>query len=101
MTPDRVRKLLSWAHARALKMRSDSRWRTEFSGKEILREIGNKISRQAPGPSGNQPGKSEFASDLAKHVAKWQVENQKIPADLSDLLIALKAQIAIEPSNTQ
>ena len=94
MTDARVDRLLTRAYARSLRTWRDGSWRIEYSGKEILREIGNRIFNRAVAPRSYQSRGSGFDVDLAKAVAAWQVANNAIPADLSDLLAALKARIA-------
>jgi hypothetical protein len=94
LTEVRVHRLLTRAHARALIRVQNGSWRVDFSGKEFLRLIGNRIFNRAVAPRTYQPGPAEFDSDLAKAVAAWQVANQAVPTDLSDLLAALKARIS-------
>ncbi len=69
----------------------DGSWRTEFAGKEILRQVGTQIVdwTNMPRPA----TKVEFESDLAKEVADWQVQNQAVPSDLVELRLALKERI--------
>jgi hypothetical protein len=96
MTETRVIRLLAWVHARASRTRLDGSWRISFSGKEILRGIGNRIFNRALAPRTaptSAPG-FDIDIDLAKSIAAWQVANKAVPADLIDLLAALKARIA-------
>ncbi len=97
MTPARVHRLLTRAHDRALRKRHDGSWRNDFSGKEFLREIGNRIFDQVADPPRSRPSPPKFDADLAKEVARWQVANGAVPAELGDLLIALKARVAPPP----
>lgn len=94
MTELRVHRLLLRAHHLAQRLLIDGGWRVEFSGKEFVREIGNKIFDRAKAPRSYRPSSSEFDADLAKSVATWQVDNNAVPADLIILLEALKARIA-------
>jgi hypothetical protein len=97
MTEARVHRLLTRAHNRAVKMRRDGSWRTEFSGKEFLRDIGSRIFNHAAAPRNYRPSTAGFDIDLAKAIATWQVANNAVPDELSDLLTALKARIAWLP----
>jgi hypothetical protein len=94
MTEARVDRLLARAYRRSQGLLVDGGWRVEFSGKEFLREIGNRIFNRAVAPRNYRPSKAEFDADLAKAIAAWQVNNGAVPGDLSDLLDALKARVA-------
>ena len=89
--------LLSNAHAAANLAHSDGRWKDEFAGKEILRDVGSRICDQTKFPSYN-PTKAEFDADLAKEIGAWQRQNRAVPPDLVDLLHALQLRIARPPS---
>ena len=92
----RIHRLLSRAHTSALSMLHDGKWRSEYSGKEILRAIGSRICNRAAAPN-YRPSPSEFDADLAKDIAAWQAANGKIPTDLIELLDAMKARIEPPP----
>ena len=96
ITEARIERLLTRAHVGALSMREDGSWRTEFSGKEIFRVIGNRIFNRTAAPS-YQPSTTEFDADLAKEIASWQVAKRSIPAELIELLAAMKARIVSPP----
>ena len=68
-------------------------WRKEFPGKEFLRLVGGRIYDRSSLPHGKKPSASEFDNDLAKAVARWQVDQGKVPSDLDQLLDALKKRI--------
>jgi hypothetical protein len=92
--PD-VHKLLANAHIIANQCLSDGKWRTEFAGKEILRDIGSRICDHTKfKSSGSERSTAAFNEDLAKEVGAWQRVNDKVPADLIDLLTALQTRIA-------
>lgn len=67
----------------------DGRWRSDFAGKEIFRDIGSRIfdRRKSRFPV-------EFDNDLAKDIAAAQVAANSVPPDLTELLAALKRRIA-------
>jgi hypothetical protein len=88
-----VRQLLLDAHASANLALSDSRWKDEFAGKEILRDVGSRICDRTRFPSYN-PTKAEFDADLAKEIGAWQPQNNAVTPDLLDLLQVLKLRIA-------
>jgi hypothetical protein len=88
-----VRQLLSDAHAAANLALADGRWKDEFAGKEILRDVGSRICDRTRFSSYN-PTKAEFDSDLAKEIGAWQRQNDAVPPDLVVLLQALQLRIA-------
>jgi hypothetical protein len=88
-----VHTLLSVSHARASDRLADGTWRSDFPGKEILRDVAGWICdrtkiRRFPSSDG------EFYSDLAKSIAAWQLDNGAVPTDLTALLTALHMRIA-------
>lgn len=70
--------------------RTDDRWRREFPGKEILRHVRGIVY---PGKTGTSIASLE--QDLAKSVAEWQVTEDNVPNDLTDLLTALKQRAGV------
>jgi hypothetical protein len=64
-----------------------SSWSCSFSGREIFRVVRGFILDVGQGTP------SEKDTDLAKSVANWQRDNQRIPRDLQDLLQALKTRV--------
>jgi hypothetical protein len=91
-TPD-IHRLLSEAHVAANQSLLDGRWRTEFAGKEIIRDIGSRICDQTK-ISGYRPIPTQFDEDLAKEVGAWQRQNNTVPVDLIDLLGALQQRVS-------
>ena len=87
-----VHQLLAEAYAKSTSRLSDGTWLAEFAGKEILRDVGSRIFDRGRMRGYSSKG-AGFDSDLAKGVAAWQVANNAVPSDLSDLLAALKARI--------
>ena len=85
--------LLASSHAVAIACHANGTWRQEFAGKEILRDVAGRICDRTAIPK-FPSSDVEFYSDLAKEVAGWQVANNAAPADLIDLLAALKVRIA-------
>ncbi|MHB1558074.1 MAG: hypothetical protein ACYC61_11475 [Isosphaeraceae bacterium] len=92
-TEEDIHQLLADAHTRANQAISNGQWRTEFAGKEILRDVGSRICDQTKirGYAGKP---SQFHEDLAKEVGAWQRENNAVPKDLTDLVDALQQRIA-------
>jgi hypothetical protein len=88
-----VHQLLAAAHLAANQALADGRWKAEFAGKEILRDIGSRICDRTKIP-GYRPSSAKFDEDLAKEVGAWQRQNHAIPSDLTDLLSALQQRIA-------
>jgi hypothetical protein len=92
--PD-VHRLLVDAHVVANQCLSDGRWREEFAGKEILRDVESRIChRPKLDSSGSKQAPADFDQDLAKEVGAWQRANDKVPSDLAELLEALQQRIA-------
>ncbi len=87
-----VLSLLKKSHAQANRRLENGEWRQDFAGKEILRDVAGWMCDRAKIPK-FPTSDSEFYSDLAKQVARWQAANQKAPGDLVDLLHALKNRI--------
>ena len=92
-----IHRLLDVAYHRAEQALADGSWRTEFAGKEILRDVGSRICDRNKIP-GYRPTASQFDEDLAKEVGAWQRDNQKVPEDLIELLTALRQRIARPPA---
>jgi hypothetical protein len=63
-------------------------WRRSFAGKELFRHVRGYIY-QPPQPANS----SVYDTDVAKSVAKWQVDNGQIPPELNDLLTAIQSKI--------
>ena len=68
-------------------------WRTEFSGKELFRYIRGKIS--TPPPQSHHMSKSQLDLDFARSVAEWQVENNQIPQEVTNLRDALRRRVGL------
>jgi hypothetical protein len=95
-TEPEIRQLLAQAHTAALAQLAADRWRSEFAGKEIFRDVGSRICDRTR-LRGYHPTPAEFDIDLAKEVAAWQAANGRVPPDLADLLTALRQRIAVAP----
>ncbi len=92
-TEAEVDQLLSTARAAADQALADGNWKSEFAGKEILRDVGSRICDRTK-IRGYKPSAAEFDGDLAKEVGAWQRDNDAVPSDLTDLLVALQIRIA-------
>ncbi len=92
-TEAHVHQLLTEAHRAADQSLVAGRWKTEFAGKEILRDVGSRICNQKQ-IRGYRPTQAQFDEDLAKEVGAWQRQNNTVPTDLTDLLGALQQRIA-------
>ncbi len=68
-----------------------------FAGKEILRDVAGWMCDRTAIPRFPSTDVG-FYADLAKAIARWQVANNAVPADLANLLAALKARVAPPPS---
>ena len=96
-TAGNVRQLLEEAHKKAEAWLGDGQWRFEFAGKEILRDTCSRFFDRQRFPA-YRSRDAEFMSDIAKEVASWQVKNDRVPTDLSDLRDALKLRIGAAAS---
>ena len=67
---------------------ANSNWRRSFAGKELLR-VARGYIYQPP----NRAPLSAYDLDVAKSVAKWQVDNGRVPAELKELLTAIQNKI--------
>jgi len=88
-----VHALLAAAYATANGRLVDGSWRHEFAGKEVLRDVAGWMCDRTTIPKFPSTD-AEFYADRAKAIAGWQVANNAVPADLSNLLAALKARVA-------
>jgi len=95
-TEPEVHRSVKEAHIRATARLADGSWREEFAGKEILRYVGSRICDRTR-IHGVVPKGAAFDAELAKQIAAWQKDEKSIPPKLSDLLAALKRQVANPP----
>ena len=68
---------------------NNATWRVEFSGKEIYRPLMSRIY----GVPKTATATPEI--DLAISVAEWQVANGHVPAEITELCVALKRRVGI------
>ena len=61
-------------------------WRTEFSGKELFRDVRDWVYRGGPTSGAGRD------SDLAKAVGEWQRANQAVPAEMEELRRAIRTR---------
>ncbi|MDY3560911.1 DUF4435 domain-containing protein [Gemmata sp. JC673] len=65
-------------------------WLMDFSGKEIFRRVREYVY-QPP----QNPGSPD--SDFAKTIGEWQLTNNVVPADLTQLHSALRVRVGLAP----
>jgi hypothetical protein len=70
---------------------ADGSWRSEFSGKELFRDVRGWIYQAPPGEGSSR---SDLDIDLAKAIAWWQVENNAVPEELKELRRAMQQRMA-------
>jgi len=63
-------------------------WQRSFAGKELFRHVRGYIY-QPPLPA----SPATYDIDVAKSVARWQVVNDRVPSELSELLAAIQSRI--------
>lgn len=66
-------------------------WLKEFPGKELFRHVRDWIYQSPP----NAGSSALRDDDLGKAVGEWQVANNRVPQELAELLIALKARAGV------
>ena len=91
-TIEDIHRELANAHGAAVQSLADGRWRIEFAGKEIFRDVGSRICDRTQLANRN-PSSADFDQDLAQEIASWQKRNGAVPADVADLLRALKLRM--------
>jgi hypothetical protein len=67
---------------------ANGNWLRSFAGKELLR-VARGYIYQPP----NRAPPSAYDLDVAKSVAKWQVDNGRVPRELKELLTAIQNKI--------
>jgi hypothetical protein len=90
-TTEDVGRLLQEGHRQAEWRLADGTWRSEFAGKEIFRDVGSRICDRRKLAMAMTP--TDFDTNLAKDVADWQVQQNRVPQDLLELLRALRDRI--------
>jgi hypothetical protein len=96
--PSRIRSALTVAENHYRVSLDNGSWKTDFSGKEILLQIQSFIfqPKKLQTEQVDQPiSKLSFNSDIAKLIARWQRENNRIPNDLVDLRAALRSRVGL------
>jgi hypothetical protein len=83
---------LNNAYAEAILRIQSGRWRNEFAGKELFRDIRSRIydSRE------KVASPTVLDSDVALSIAQWQLANEKVPDELKILREALKMRCGIQ-----
>jgi hypothetical protein len=67
---------------------SNGNWKRTFAGKELLHTARGFIY-QPPKPA----PPSVYDVDVAKSVAKWQMDNGRVPSELNELHVAMQSKI--------
>ena len=88
-----IEDLLASDHLRMSDRLADGTWRQDFPGKEILRGVAGWMCDR-PAMHRFPSRDSDFYSDLAKEIGRWQVANDDVPDHLKALLEALRRRIA-------
>lgn len=86
-----VRRLLAEAKTRADSQILSGEWRLRFSGKEIFHHVRSWIYDS----SGRRATPTDLDADVAKAVARWQFEHDAFPAEIHELLMALRSRVGI------
>lgn len=85
-----VQASLQQHHAAYSAMLATGQWRTDFSGKEVLREVVSRIWTK---------GRSSHCHlDFIKAVGRAQRASARIPVEIKDLRDALRAHVGLPPS---
>jgi len=88
----KIRDRLTVAHGLFSGALASGQWRQSFSGKELLRDL--HLWLYTP-PVGGAATAAERDRDLARSVARWQVANGAIPAEVTELRMALRHRVGI------
>ena len=91
VTRDEVVNRLQEAHQRAEARVNSGEWTSEFSGKELFRDVRSRIYDSSDRPV----SQSELDADVAKSVAQWQLANGSVPAELTELRTALRMRVGL------
>ena len=84
-------KIEEWLNVAATDYSADlnnGNWKRTFSGKELLR-VARGFIYEPP----DRASQTDYDIDVAKSVAKWQVANGAVPAELNDLQGAIVSKI--------
>lgn len=92
-TEQDIEKMLGEAHREACGQIESGAWKVDFPGKELFRDIRSRV-HDAQKLKGPPPTTGDLDIAVAKSVAKWQAEKQKVPSELIELRQALKDRIA-------
>jgi hypothetical protein len=87
-----ITRRLNDAHVIATGEHASGQWRRSFSGKDLLHELHHWL--YTPPPSGAIAA-TEVDRDLARSVARWQVANSAVPAEVVELRAAMRHRVGI------
>jgi hypothetical protein len=89
--PGYVSARLQHFHRMMLNAVANGDWRTEFSGKELLRDIRDWVYL------GGATSGAARDSDLAKAVGQWQRANNAVPTEVIELRAAIRTRQGLPP----
>ena len=69
----------------------DGSWRQEFSGKELFRHVRGWLHTKPPAVV----SPSELDIDVARAVAKYQVDHGTVPVEITELRIAVREKAGL------
>lgn len=82
-------------HATAAAQLQDGSWVREFPGKEIFHHVRSLVHEPRRDRSLPPQTAGDLDSDVAKAVGAWQAANEKVPAELIELLASLKRRVGL------
>ncbi|MCI0459533.1 MAG: hypothetical protein L0Z62_21500 [Gemmataceae bacterium] len=85
---------LTAAHGQADAELNSGQWQQSYSGKPFLRDLHNWLYTP---PAGAATAKAEVDRDLVRSVARWQVANSVVPAEVQELRAALRQRVGLPP----
>ncbi len=91
-TPGEIAQRLNVAYRDADTELKDGRWRTSFSGKELFRHARDYVYTKHPAPTASA---TDLDADVARSVAQWQVASNRVPAEVTELRMALRDRLGI------
>jgi hypothetical protein len=86
-----IRNRLTLAHTNTEQQAASDGWKREFSGKELFRDVRGWVYTEPPAKA----SPSDLDVDVARAVAQWQVANNTVPGEVTELRTAIRRKAGI------